>query len=209
MEFNPAVNSYFIDGCGRCSKFATPACSVRKWDEILDHLRMMLQGTALKEELKWSHPCYTYNGKNVLLIGAFKDYASLNFVKGALVPDPHNLLTLPSENSQSSKQLRFVDLTFLIDNEQAILELINQAIEVEKAGKKVAYKSVDEYEMTEELTRVFQEDPQFEQAFKALTPGRQKGYLLFFAQAKQSKTRLDRIEKYYEHILAGKGMMDR
>lgn len=209
MDFNPAVNSYFIDGCGRCSKFATPACSVRKWDEILDHLRMMLQGTALKEELKWSHPCYTYNGKNVLLIGAFKDYASLNFVKGALVPDPHNLLTLPSENSQSSKQLRFVDLTFLIDNEQAILELINQAIEVEKAGKKVAYKSVDEYEMTEELTRVFQEDPQFEQAFKALTPGRQKGYLLFFAQAKQSKTRLDRIEKYYEHILAGKGMMDR
>ena len=209
MDFNPAVNSYFIDGCGRCSKFATPACSVRKWDEILDHLRMMLQGTALKEELKWSHPCYTYSGKNVLLIGAFKDYASLNFVKGALVPDPHNLLTLPSENSQSSKQLRFVDLAFLIDNEQAILELINQAIEVEKAGKKVAYKSVDEYEMTEELTRVFQEDPQFEQAFKALTPGRQKGYLLFFAQAKQSKTRLDRIEKYYEHILAGKGMMDR
>ncbi len=209
MEFNPAVNSYFIDGCGRCSKFATPACSVRKWDEILDHLRMMLQGTALKEELKWSHPCYTYSGKNVLLIGAFKDYASLNFVKGALVPDPHNLLTLPSENSQSSKQLRFVDLAFLIDNEQAILELINQAVEVEKAGKKVAYKSVDEYEMTEELTRVFQEDPQFEQAFKALTPGRQKGYLLFFAQAKQSKTRLDRIEKYYEHILAGKGMMDR
>lgn len=209
MEFNPAVNSYFIDGCGRCSKFATPACSVRKWDEILDHLRMMLQGTALKEELKWSHPCYTYSGKNVLLIGAFKDYASLNFVKGALVPDPHNLLTLPSENSQSSKQLRFVDLAFLIDNEQAILELINQAIEVEKAGKKVAFKSVDEYEMTEELTRVFQQDPQFEQAFKALTPGRQKGYLLFFAQAKQSKTRLDRIEKYYEHILAGKGMMDR
>ncbi len=209
MEFNPAVNSYFIDGCGRCSKFATPACSVRKWDEILDHLRMMLQGTALKEELKWSHPCYTFNGKNVLLIGAFKDYASLNFVKGALVPDPHNLLTLPSENSQSSKQLRFVDLAFLIDNEQAILELINQAVEVEKAGKKVAFKSVDEYEMTEELTRVFQQDPQFEQAFKALTPGRQKGYLLFFAQAKQSKTRLDRIEKYYEHILAGKGMMDR
>lgn len=209
MEFNPAVNSYFIDGCGRCSKFATPACSVRKWDEILDHLRMMLQGTALKEELKWSHPCYTFNGKNVLLIGAFKDYASLNFVKGALVPDPHNLLTLPSENSQSSKQLRFVDLAFLIDNEQAILELINQAVEVEKAGKKVAFKSVDEYEMTEELTRVFQQDPQFEQAFKALTHGRQKGYLLFFAQAKQSKTRLDRIEKYYEHILAGKGMMDR
>jgi uncharacterized protein YdeI (YjbR/CyaY-like superfamily) len=209
MDFNPAVNSYFIDGCGRCSKFATPACSVRKWDEILDHLRMMLQGTALKEELKWSHPCYTYNGKNVLLIGAFKDYASLNFVKGSLVPDPRNLLTLPSENSQSSKQLRFVDLAFLIDNEQAIFELINQAIEVEKAGKKIIYKSVDEYEMTEELTRVFLEDPQFEQAFKALTPGRQKGYLLFFAQAKQSKTRLDRIEKYYEHILSGKGMMDR
>ncbi len=209
MDFNPAVNSYFIDGCGRCSKFATPACSVRKWDEILDHLRMMLQGTALKEELKWSHPCYTYNGKNVLLIGAFKDYASLNFVKGSLVPDPHNLLTTPTENVQSGRQLRFVDLAFLIDNEQAILELINQAIEVEKAGKKVTYKSVDEYEMTEELTRVFQEDPQFEQAFKALTPGRQKGYLLFFSQAKQSKTRLDRIEKYYEHILAGKGMMDR
>lgn len=209
MDFNPAVNSYFIDGCGRCSKFATSACSVRKWDEILDHLRMMLQGTALKEELKWSHPCYTYNGKNVLLIGAFKDYASLNFVKGSLVPDPHNLLTTPTENVQSGRQLRFVDLAFLIDNEQAILELINQAIEVEKAGKKVTYKSVDEYEMTEELTRVFQEDPQFEQAFKALTPGRQKGYLLFFLQAKQSKTRLDRIEKYYEHILAGKGMMDR
>jgi uncharacterized protein YdeI (YjbR/CyaY-like superfamily) len=209
MDFNPAVNSYFIDGCGRCSKFATPACSVRKWDEILDHLRMMLQGTALKEELKWSHPCYTYNGKNVLLIGAFKDYASLNFVKGSLVPDPRNLLTLPSENSQSSKQLRFADLAFLIDNEQAILELINQAIEVEKAGKKVAYKSVEEFDMPEELAKVFQEDPNFEQAFKALTPGRQKGYLLFFAQAKQSKTRLDRIEKYYEHILAGKGMMDR
>lgn len=209
MDFNPAVNSYFIDGCGRCSKFATPACSVRKWDEILDHLRILLQGTALKEELKWSHPCYTYNGKNVLLIGAFKDYASLNFVKGSLVPDPHNLLTTPTENVQSGRQLRFVDLAFLIDNEQAILELINQAIEVEKAGKNVTYKSVDEYEMTEELTRVFQEDPQFEQAFKALTPGRQKGYLLFFAQAKQSKTRLDRIEKNYEHILAGKGMMDR
>lgn len=209
MDFNPAVNSYFIDGCGRCSKFATPACSVRKWDEILDHLRILLQGTALKEELKWSHPCYTYNGKNVVLIGAFKDYASLNFVKGSLVPDPHNLLTTPTENVQGGRQLRFADLAFLIDNEQAILELINQAIEVEKAGKKVTYKSVDEYEMTEELTRVFQENPQFEQAFKALTPGRQKGYLLFFAQAKQSKTRLDRIEKYYEHILAGKGMMDR
>ena len=209
MDFNPAVNSYFIDGCGRCSKFATPACSVRKWDEELDHLRLLLQQTALQEELKWAHPCYTWNGKNVVLIGAFKDYASLNFVKGSLISDPKGLLTQPTENSQGSRQLRIEHLDFLKNNEQDILELVRQAIEIEKAGKKVAYKSVEELDMPEELTKVFQEDPNLEKAFKALTPGRQKGYLLFFGQAKQSKTRLDRIEKYYEHILTGKGMMDR
>lgn len=206
--FNPAVDLYFIDGCGRCPLGGTPQCKVHFWEAELAQLRMIALECGLKEELKWKHPCYTIDGHNVILLGAFKEYCLISFIKGALLKDEFEILEMPGENAHSGRVIRFNNVEKIIEKEAIIKNLIHQAIEIEKAGLKVKSKDVSEYDFPEELLLKFEELPAFKAAFEALTPGRQKGYLLHFSQAKQSKTRMDRIEKYMDKIFAGKGWQD-
>lgn len=205
---NPKIDEYLSEGCGRCPLVSTPACKVHKWPIELQTLRALVLESGLKEELKWSMPCYTINNKNVLIISAFKDYCAINFFKGALLMDKKKLLTMPGENSQASRQLRITGVEQIVKNEKEILGLIKQAIQIEKEGKKIEYKKTEEYILPEELEAEFKKDKIFKKAFESLTPGRQKGYIIFFNVAKQSATRMARINKYKPDILKGKGMND-
>ena len=154
------------------------------------------------------HPCYTFRKKNVVLIHGFKDYCALLFHKGALLKDPDHVLIRQTENVQSARQIRFTDIGQIIALKPVIEAYIREAIDNEKAGKTVALKKVDDYPTPEEFQRALDDDPALEAAFRALTPGRQRAYLFYFGQAKQAKTREGRVEKYYQRILAGKGMDD-
>lgn len=205
---NAKVDKYLIDGCMRCKFGGTPQCKVHRWHDELDILRTLLLETELEEELKWGMPCYTSNGKNILVLSAFKEYAALNFFKGALMKDPQGILTASSENSQAGRQIRITSVEQIVQLEDSIKAYLQEAIEIENAGLKVKPKKVSDYEFPEELLQAFAEMPELKKSFEALTPGRQKAYLLFFAQAKQSKTREARIEKYIPKILTGKGMND-
>lgn len=172
-------------------------------------LRRIVASSPLKEEFKWKHPCYTYNGKNVVLLGAFREFGHINFINGVLLEDPKGLLIQPTENSQAGRTIRFTKVEDVLKAESAILALIDEAIEVEKSGKKVQYKSTEEFDVPEELTQKFAEFPEFKRAFESLTPGRQRGWLLHFGGAKQSKTRTSRIDKAVEKIFSGKGWNER
>lgn len=207
-NINHEVDIYFADGCGRCSLGGTPACKVHLWADALAQLRMIALDSELVEERKWGVPCYTFRGKNVLMIGAFKDNCVFSFLKGSLINDVHNLLVKPGENSQSAKIARFTDMQQVIAAEPYLRQYIREAIELEKSGAKVELKKAADYDIPEELQVKFAELPAFRVAFEALTPGRQRGYLIHFAQAKQPQTRIVRIEKYIEKIFEGKGMMD-
>lgn len=206
---DPRVDDYLKIGCGRCPLVGTPECKVHSWHEPMVELRRILLGTGLTEELKWSQPCYTFDGKNVLLLAALKDHCSIGFFKGALLKDPKGLLVAPGKNSQAARQLRFTDSREVLEMENEIRAFIQEAIQVEKAGLKIEFKSVDQFEYPEELVAKFEADPPFRAAFEALTPGRQRGYLLFFEGAKQAATRIARIEKSLPRIFEGKGMHDR
>lgn len=164
--------------------------------------------TELNEEVKWGNPCYTLNGKNVLMLSALKNSALIGFFKGALLNDSHRLLVSPGKNSQSDQRLVYTDVETVSDQESIILEYIQQAIEIEKAGLKVEYKKSPE-PIPEELKAVFENDPTLKIAFESLTPGRQRGYILHFSQPKQAKTRISRIEKLIPKIRSGKGFHDR
>ncbi len=180
-----------------------------KWKEEYTLLREIIrQENVLVEDYKWMHPCYTLNGKNVLLIHGFKEYCAVLFHKGALLNDPKGMLIQQTENVQSARQIRFTDSTQILHLKEEITRLIQQAIEIEKSGKKVELKKVADYPIPEEFQQALNEDAELSNAFYGLTPGRQKGYLFYFNQAKQAQTRLSRIEKYYQHILNGKGIDD-
>jgi uncharacterized protein YdeI (YjbR/CyaY-like superfamily) len=204
-----SAEEYFIEGCGRCSLGGTPECRVNKWANELALLRQIILSCGLEEECKWGHPTYTYKKANVLILGAFKDNCTISFLKGALIQDEAGLLQKPGENSQSGRVMRFTNVNQIIPIESEIRAYIFEAIEIEKAGLKVETKPATEITLPEELSAQFKLDPKFKAAFRSLTPGRQKGYIYFIADAKQSKTRESRIEKYRAHIMAGKGMMDR
>ena len=209
MKINPTtVDEYLAEGCGRCSLGGTPECKVHKWDKELARLRSILLACGLTEEIKWSQPCYTYGGNNILLMTAFKDYCCLAFFKGVLLKDSTKLLTAPGENSQAVRQLRFTDVKDIIRLETTIKAYIFEAIEVEKTGLKVNLKK-EQDPMPEELQQKLDGDPALKTAFEALTPGRQRGYILHFSQPKQSATRILRIEKNIPKIMAGKGFYDR
>lgn len=203
------VDQYLIQGCMRCSLGNTPDCKVHRWSEELKLLRDIISDTDLVEEVKWSQPCYTYNDKNVLIMAVFKDYAFISFFKGSLLKDKSNLLHSPGENSQAVRQFRFTSPEQVAELESEIKAYINEAIEIEKSGKKVEFKKDSYKEIPEELQDKFNDDPAFEQAFLSLTPGRQRGYVLHFSGAKQSATRTSRIEKQMDRIFEGKGMHDR
>jgi len=182
---------------------------IKNWKLESILLREICLDCALDEDIKWMHPGYTFQGKNIVLIHGFKEYCALLFHKGALLNDTENILVQQTENVQSARQIRFTDKTQINDLKAVIKAYIFEAIEVEKAGLEVKMKKTSEYEMPEELVQAFENNPELESAFYDLTPGRQRGYLLYFSQAKQSKTRVGRIRKLMPKIFEGKGYNER
>ena len=179
-----------------------------QWQAEFKALRSIAMETGLVEELKWGHPCYTIQGKNVVLMHGFKDYCALLFHKGALLTDEEGILVQQTENVQSARQIRFTSLKELKKLAPVLKAYIHEAVAVEKAGLEVKKKATKEYDMPEEFTQALKKMPELKKAFYALTPGRQRGYLLHFSSAKQEKTRAARVEKNMDRILAGKGLED-
>lgn len=179
-----------------------------KWREEFETLREIALDCELVEDLKWGVPCYTVKSKNVVLIHGFKEYCALLFVKGALLKDAEKLLIQQTDNVQAARQIRFTHVEEIEKNKTKIKAYIQEAIEIEKAGLKVDTKKNIELTIPEELQKTFNEVPGLETAFKSLTPGRQRAYVLHFSQAKQAKTREARVQKYVQHILNGKGLND-
>lgn len=206
---NTNAETYFIDGCGRCSKGGTPQCKVRKWSQELELMRSIVLECGLDETSKWGHPTYMFKNHNILLIHCFNDYAAYAFMKGALLRDEKGILVQQTENVQSTRQIRFTNVQQIIDLKDLIKAYIFEAIEIDKTGLKVEMKRTKDYESPIEFDEIFKEQPDYKKAFEALTPGRQRGYLLYFMQAKQSVTRRSRIEKCREKVLAGKGWNER
>lgn len=194
MKFNPKVDFYFR--------------KAGKWQAELEKLRTIILDCGLTEELKWGVPCYTAGKGNVVLIHAFKDYCAMLFVKGALLTDPEGILVQQTENVQGGRQIRFSALRDIVATERTLKAYVHEAVEIEKAGLKVALKNVADFDMPEEFGKKLDEMPALRTAFEALTPGRQRAYLLHFGSARQAKTREARIEKYIPYILDGKGMDD-
>jgi len=180
---------------------------MKKWREESEKLRAILLDCPLTEELKWGQPCYTAQGKNVVLIGAFKDYISLLLFKGALLSDPHRILVTPG-NTQAGRQIRFTAVCQIVALESVLKSYIHEAIEAEKSGLKVKLKKHSDYIVPLELQNKLDAIPKLKTAFESLTPGRQRAYMLHIAAAKQSKTRESRVEKCIPQILAGKGLTD-
>ncbi|HCT30037.1 MAG TPA: hypothetical protein DIW31_04760 [Bacteroidales bacterium] len=180
-----------------------------KWQGEYEELRALALDCGLTEELKWGCPCYTFQNSNIVLIHGFKDYCALLFMKGALLKDTEGILVQQTENVQASRQIRFTRTQDIVKNEFILKAYIREAIEVEKAGLRVMLKKTTEYNMPEELKNALKDIPELKTAFEALTPGRQRGYLLYFSSTKQSKTRKARIEKCFQKILNGKGLDDK
>ncbi|WP_289137308.1 YdeI family protein [uncultured Brevibacillus sp.] len=178
----------------------------KKWKDEFEKLRNIVLDCDLTEEFKWMHPCYTYEQKNIVLIHGFKEYCALLFHKGALLKDAHGILIQQTENVQAGRQIRFTNVQEIVEMEAILKAYIHEAIEVEKAGMEVDFKKTTEYTIPEELQHKFDEIPALKTAFEALTPGRQRAYLLHFSGPKQSKTRESRIEKSMQQILNGKGL---
>lgn len=179
-----------------------------KWQEEYAELRSLVLACGLTEELKWGCPCYTFRNNNIVLIHGFKDYCALLFMQGALLKDEKGILVRQTENVQSARQLRFSNLQEILNQKATIKAYIEEAIANEKAGLKVELKKTTEYNVPIEFQTKLDDMPELKTAFESLTPGRQRGYLLYFSSAKQSKTRESRIEKYLEQILIGKGLDD-
>ena len=181
---------------------------VNQWHEEYQLLQNLLLECGLTEELKWGNPCYTFEKSNVVMIAGFKDFIALSFLKGVLLQDTDKLLVAPGVNSQSVRFLKFTSIQEITNQLNTLKAYVFEAIEVEKAGLKVDKKKSFQLELIDELKEKMIESQRFKEAFEALTPGRQRGYHLYFSSAKQSKTRIDRIEKYRQRILDGVGIHD-
>jgi uncharacterized protein YdeI (YjbR/CyaY-like superfamily) len=180
----------------------------KKWQEELAALRTIVLDCHLTEELKWGVPCYTLEKNNIVLIHVFKEYCALLFFKGALLKDPKGILIQQTQNTQAARQIRFTNVREIVEMEATVKATIGEAIKVEKAGLKVNFKKTTEFSIPEEFQHKLDEIPALKPAFDALTPGRQRAYILYFSAAKQSKTRESRVEKYVQQILNGKGLDD-
>jgi uncharacterized protein YdeI (YjbR/CyaY-like superfamily) len=191
---NPKVDWYFS--------------KARKWQEELERLRVIVLDCGLNEELKWGCPCYTFQKSNIVLIHAFKEYCALLFFKGALLNDANGILIQQTKNVQAARQIRFTNVREIVKMKPILKAYIYEAIEVEKAGLKVNFKKTKEFSIPEEFQNKLDKIPALKTAFYALTPGRQRAYLLHFSAAKQSKTRESRVEKCTPQILIGKGLDD-
>ena len=191
---NPRVDWFFRDAT--------------KWQEEYRRLRKIILECRLAEELKWGAPCYTFEGKNVVLIHGFKEYCALLFFKGALLKDPAGILIAQTENVQAGRQVRFTGAPEITGMKATLKAYVKEAVAVEKAGLKVTLKKTSEFRMPDEFRKTLAENPGLKKAFAALTPGRQRGYLLYFSAPRQSTTREARIEKCKRRILGGKGLND-
>lgn len=180
----------------------------KRWQEALQALRAIVLDSPLAEEVKWRVPCYTFQNRNIIILGAFKEYCAISFVKGALLKDDRNVLEMPGPNTQSARMIRFRNVREIVELEPVLKAYIAQSIKVEQAGIKVIFKKPAEFVVPGEFQKKLDEWPDLKAAFKSLTPGRQRAYLLYFSAAKQSKTRAARVEKWTRQILDGKGMED-
>ena len=180
----------------------------KKWQEELEILRIIVLDCQLTEELKWGCPCYTLKNSNIVLIHTFKEYCAVLFFKGALLKDSKGILVQQTKNVQSARQIRFTNAREIVEMQPILKAYIAEAIEVEKSSLEVEFKTTTEFGVPEELQHQFDEIPELKAAFDALTPGRQRGYILHFSEPKQSKTRASRVEKYMPHILNGRGLND-
>jgi uncharacterized protein YdeI (YjbR/CyaY-like superfamily) len=207
LEFNPQVDKYLIDGCMRCKYGGTPQCKVNDWREELELLRQIVLETGLTEEIKWGAPVYTHKGKNIASVGALKESANIGFFKGVLLTDKHKILQQQG-NLQSDRIVKFTNSKEIDKVKDILKDYILEAIAVEESGKKVEFKKNPE-PVPDELIHAFENDPAFKKAFYALTPGRQRGYIIHFSQPKQPQTRIGRIEKYKEQIFKGIGLNDK
>jgi len=189
----------------RVDEFITRAT---KWQEEFKQLRLIILDCGLDEEFKWGVPCYTLKKKNIVLIHGFKEYCAILFVKGALLNDARGVLIQQTENVQAARQIRFTNVQEIIELESTLKAYIFEAIELEKAGVKVNYKKTPDYVIPEEFQTKLDETPALKTAFESLTPGRQRAYIFYFSQPKQSKTRLARVKKNIPQILNGKGLND-
>lgn len=193
-SMNPKVDFYFN--------------KAKKWQEELKQLRTIVLDCHLTEELKWGCPCYTFEKSNIVLIHAFKEYCALLFFKGALLKDPNGILIQQTENVQAARQVRFTNIRGIVKMKAILKAYIFEAVEIEEAGLKVELKKPSEFIIPEEFQKQLDKKPTFKKAFDALTPGRQRAYLLHFSAPKQSKTRESRVEKCMQQILDGKGLND-
>ena len=178
------------------------------WQKEYEKLRKIILDCGLIEELKWGCPCYTFENTNIVLIHGFKEYCALLFFKGALLNDPNGILIQQTKNVQSARQIRFTNAREIVKMEKILKAYVYEAIEVERAGLKVKLKKTSEFKIPEEFQKRLDKSTALKKAFDALTPGRQRAYIFYFSQAKQSKTREARVEKYIKQILNGKGLDD-
>lgn len=180
----------------------------KKWKPEMEKLREIVLKSGLTEEKKWWQPCYSHHGKNICIIGSFKDFCTLSFFKGALLKDSKKILEFPGPNSQSAKMVKITSVSQVENLQNTLLSYIKEAIENEKSGAKIEFKKITEHQIPEELENFFTQNTAFKKAFESLTPGRQRAYILHFSSAKQSETRTSRIEKSMDRIFEGKGLND-
>ncbi len=201
-------SDFFIKGCGRCDRFATPDCSARMWNHGLDRLRRILLDVGLEETVKWAHPCYTHDGRNIAIVTAFRGDYRLSFMNPRLLIDSEGVLERQGPNSLTPSVMRFTAAEQVNKLEPIIRSYLKQLIDHAEAGAK-PYKVERKIDVPHELIEALDTDPELAEAFHALTPGRQRSYMFNLNQAKQSATRVARIEKFRERIIAGKGALER
>lgn len=206
-QLNPKVDLFIADGCGRCDYYATDKCKVRLWQMELQHLRQIMLETGLVEDVKWGVPVYTHQDKNIVIVSALKDCVTFGFFKGVLLSDPKKILEQQGPSVQSARIIRFTAVDQIINLTDTIKEYVKEAVVIEESGVKVEFKK-DLEPIPDELNDMFEDLPALRDAFYALTPGKQRGYIIHFSQAKQSASRINRIEKCIDKIMNGEGFHD-
>lgn len=202
------VDDFLLEGCGRCAKGGTPDCKVHLWTQELLFLRKLCLESGLTETIKWGMPVYTHKNKNAIILGALKEFSTIGFFKGILLQDPENILQVSGENTQESRLIRFTSIKDIFIIEDWIRVFIQDAIAIEEQGIKPPKRENKDLVLPEELQVVLNQNPEVASAFHALTPGRQRSWVIFISGAKQSPTRETRVLKAVPKILEGKGMHD-
>jgi uncharacterized protein YdeI (YjbR/CyaY-like superfamily) len=203
-----SIEDYFAKGCGRCERFAGPDCSTRQWAQGLNELRQICRDAGLVETLKWGHPCYMHRDRNIVIFGAFRDNFRLTFFNAALMKDPCGVLQRQGPNTRHPDMIRFGDIVQVAKMKTLILSYLKEAMDYAEAGIKPP-KDESEIELPDELVDALDSDPELAEAFRSLTPGRQKSYVINLRSTKKPETRMSRIAKFRPNIVAGKGAMER